>query len=199
MLNQTLSATLRILFFQAGPQDFPYDARIARWLIPAAIAASVCYSMLMNSFAASLLLSVVGVLTLGITTQAVLRVRHLEPRFQQTFHSLLATDALLNLMVIPSMSQMVPSINAMIAAASDSSGATQAATQQLIEQPPPLATLVTMVVLIWSAAVSVKIYREAAELRMPFGIAIAIGILIMVKLFGNAVASVVLYLMGLGH
>lgn len=199
MLNQTLSATLRILFFQAGPQDFPYDARVARWLIPAAIAASTCYSMLLYSFAGSLILSVVGVMTLAVTTLAILRVRHLESRFQQTFHSLLATDALLNLIVIPSMSQMLPAINAMIAAASDTSDGTQVASQQLIEQPPPLATLVTMVVLIWSAAVSVKIYREAAELRMPFGIAIAIGILIMVKLFGNAVASVVLYLMGLGH
>jgi len=180
--------TLQILFFRAGPQDFPYDPRLT-WTIPVlAVAANAAFLALVLPIGTSIGIAVAMVGMLALYTRTVLQARNLSNRFAQTLNALLATDVVLKLAMLPAFYSLAPKL------------AELAAHPEWWSDPdkmalPPLAALTTDVVSIWSFAVSANIYRHAANVGIPAGVLVALLALI-VLVIGTTFASVFVRVLG---
>ncbi len=110
MLTQVASVTLRLLFFRAGPEDFPYsgDQRLSAACIALAVIASATMMALLVPLPLALFGAVVNVGFLALLTRTTLAARKLGARFQQTFNSLVITNGLLTLAMVPFMAQIAP-------------------------------------------------------------------------------------------
>lgn len=170
-----------MLFFRAGPQDFPHDGRLALLVPLLAIAGNILFLSAVLPPAVSAVIGVTMVLLLGLFTRAVLRARKFLPRFQQTFNSLLVTDLALKLAMLPAFHQLAPRL------------AEIAQHPELLNDPDKLAlpggaVLIANLVSYWSLAVSTNIYRQAAEVNVFLGLLLTILALIIL-LFGTGIAS----------
>jgi hypothetical protein len=167
MLSQVLNASLRILTFRAGPQDFPYAPRLGGRV--AFLAAAV--NVIVFGIAAPLPLAMVAVAAtmagLALVTHGALRARELSNRFQQTFGALLVTTTILNVLLLPALLQVAPLLR------------TIADNPQLMEHPESLrvpagAAFLLNLVNVWSFAVSAPIIRHAVDARLWVGVLIAL-------------------------
>ena len=173
-----------MLFFRAGPQDFPHSDVLARVVPLLAIAGNV---LLIGAVLPPLLataIAVTMVLVLAIYTRGLLRARGMLNRFQQTLNSLLATDFALKIVMIPAFHQLAPKLIEL------------AAKPELLSDPDKLIlpqgpALVANLVSYWSFAVSANIFRHAAGVSIFSGILLTILALFFV-LFSTAVTSGVL-------
>jgi len=110
MFASVFAATLRILFFRAGPQDFPYDPR------PPLTIACMAFGVLANAAILGLMLppglallsSAVNIALLALFTRLSLTMRKLDNRFQQTLNALLTTSGALSLLMMPFFAQVAP-------------------------------------------------------------------------------------------
>jgi hypothetical protein len=184
MLANVATATLQMLFFRAGPQDFPYAERliVAIPLLSVAGNALLLGAVLPPALAA--VLAVMMVLVMAAFTRGLLRTRGLLPRFQQTFNSLLTTDLALKLVMIPAFYKLAPKLQEL------------AANPELLSDPekfvlPQGPVLIANLVSYWSFAVSANIYRHAANVHILFGILLTF-IALTLLLFATAVTSGVL-------
>ena len=167
MLSQTATATLRILLFRAGPQDFPYAREMVGVLPAAAIAAYTAVFAAFLSIGAALLISALSVGTLALVTHSLLTARRLANRFQQTYHALLATGIVLTLASIPPTITLAPALKQILAH------------PELLQQPDalqvsPLASLLLNALNLWNFAVYAHIFRHAADTRLFIGVLIAV-------------------------
>ncbi len=181
MLTEVAWRTLQILFFRAGPQDFPYDARLARALPLVAVAGNFLVLAVVLDPALSLVLAVTMVGFLALYTRAVLRARNLLNRFQQTFDALILTDLALKLVMLPAFYLLAPKL------------AEVAQHPELLNDPeklalPPGPVLFANLITYWSFAVSANIYRHAASVGILLGLLLAfLGLMIL--LFSTGIAS----------
>ncbi|MDR3418228.1 MAG: hypothetical protein P4L83_18805 [Nevskia sp.] len=202
MLTQAVWTSLRILAFRAGPEDFPYDpshrltavcvvfgvvanAALASQLAQAAVAAQKLPAM--PSPLALSMLGVATVLAMGLFTQAALRARRLENRFQQTFNALLATSSILALVLVIPVGELRP----FLPVAEEFTRKLQA-NPDLLNNPgnvpefPGWAMLMSMLIpglLVWQFALTAFIYRRAANTQTGGGIFIALLCLLAVTSF----------------
>ncbi|HSW13397.1 MAG TPA: hypothetical protein VLI06_11195 [Solimonas sp.] len=110
MFASVSAATLKILFFRAGPDDFPFDSR------PNLLLACIGFALLSNAAILSLMLPPGVALMAGATNTAMLALftrlslalRKLDNRFQQTFNALLTTSSVLTLLMLPFFAQVAP-------------------------------------------------------------------------------------------
>lgn len=188
MLQSVLLATLNLLLFRAGPQDFPYEPRLTGWLVPIAV--------LVNYFVLSLALppilagaiALAVVIALSFATRLFLRTRRLEERFFQTYHALLAVSSVMTLALMVPFSEVAPELEklaAMDPGASDSPPAIQV---------PAWAAFTMNALNIWNVAVNANIFRHAGNTGVAAGLLVsflvAVGVLVFVLFFASFIAAV---------
>lgn len=186
MLASIVNATLRILTFRAGPQDFPYDPKLTAPLVLLAALATGLQAMPLLPFAGAVAAAIATVAALAMATRFVLRMRQLDARFHQTFAALLATNAVLTLLIVPFASQLAPALHEI------------SANPALIEHPEQMkATLplgVTFLMLLlsfWSLLVNASIFRYAINVSYFAGLMIAFGVALTLQVFVNVIVSLV--------
>lgn len=182
MLASLFSATLRILFFRAGPQDFPYDPRMTAPLAVAAGLANGLMFMQVLPIGAALMMAIAMVGGMALGTRAILRARQLDARFHQTFAALLATNAALTFLLVPFFSQIAPMLREL------------ASHPEILEHPegvklPSGVAFIMNALNLWSFAVTASIFRHAANVSMALGLLIAlliaVGLLFFVAFAGS--------------
>lgn len=162
MLASVSSATLKILFFRAGPEDFPFQA--GRNLLLACIAFAVLANAALLSFlvppGVALAGAAVNTAFLALFTRFALATRKLDNRFQQTFNALLATTGLLTLLMLPFFAKLAP-VLAQIAELlqKDPSLANK---PEMLPTPPSSAMSALMMLGIWQIVVICRIFMRAA-------------------------------------
>lgn len=188
MLSQVLQATLNLLLFRIGPQDFPYHVGLMRTLLVPSLA--IHYAVFVQVLPAPMAAIMAGLLigSLALTTRWLLKLRKLEGRFQQTYNALLASGAVLMAFLAVPFSQVAPQLVA-IATAPDPIAANTSL------QLPTTAALLMNMINFWSFAVSANIYRHAANFNIAFGALAAIVVsflLLLLVVFGGSMAAALL-------
>ena len=174
MPMQAFTATLNILLFRGGPQDFPYstDPQLSRACIAVAIVASGLFFGLSTPPFAALLAGAIAVGGVALFTRVLLRVRHLENRQTQTLNALLAAGSVLLLLMCLPASILMPMMQTYVAQVQQN--------PELANQPdaipkfPVGPALAAEVLSIWFIAVSAHVFRHAANLGFFSGAMIAL-------------------------
>ncbi|MGQ0619184.1 MAG: hypothetical protein ACT4QA_04560 [Panacagrimonas sp.] len=187
MFRTVLIATFNLLLFRIGPQDFPYDPRLTGVLAPTAALVQYAVSMLWvppGLAAASALAMIMG---LAVATHMLLRVRHVETRFMQTYHSLLAVSSLLTLATWLPISELAPEMMKI------SPNAAVTGTDPNVQLPG--GSLFLMFILItWNFIANANIFRHAANLTAGAGLLVALlvwgGVQMFVLFFASAALAI---------
>ncbi len=111
MLASAAAATLKILFFRAGPEDFPFEdgsRRLTLACLGFAVLANTATLSFMVPPLAALAASLVNTGMLALFTRLSLGLRKLDNRFQQTLNALLASSGALTLLMLPFFAQVAP-------------------------------------------------------------------------------------------
>ncbi|QHS10110.1 hypothetical protein [Sinimarinibacterium sp. NLF-5-8] len=187
MFAPILIASLRILGFRAGPQDFPFDERLTTPLVAFAVMANSVIFVQVLPLATSLAMAAAMVAATALMTRSILNARQLGARFTQTFHALLATSALLMLMLAPLFAQMVPVLREVQADPS------------LLEHPESLkmpqgVAFLMNLINFWSFVVTAHIFRHAANIRMWGALLVALLVAVVslfAVMFAGSIAGMV--------
>jgi len=192
MFAQVLAVTLRILGFRAGPQDFPFEPRLTTPLMLFAGLANFLVFAQVLPVASALAMAAAMIGGTALVTRSVLRARDLASRFNQTFNALLATAAVLTLLLLPLFAQVAPALREI------------AAKPELLEQPDalqlPQGVVFAMNLLnFWNFAVTAHIFRHAANVQLWVGVIIALIIAFVVLFFVAFAGTFVGALFGAGQ
>ncbi len=176
MYAQVIAATLRILGFRAGPQDFPFDQRLTPPLMLLAGGANALLFVQVLPLPTALLMAAAMVGGTALVTRSILRARSLAERFNQTFDALLATSLALTLLMLPLFAQVAPLLREF------------AGKPELLEQPdalklPQVVVFMMNLVNFWNFAVTAHIFRHAANVPLWVGVLIAVIVAFIVLFF----------------
>lgn len=189
MLTQVARATLRILLFRAGPQDFPFDPGLSRVLVPLSILVYFLRAAITLPPVLAIVAAIITVFALSFSTRTMLRLRQVENRYDQTFHALLATSSVISALVILPTAKLKPQILQI------------AQHPELVNNPetmlPPGLALSLLLLLTWGFVVTASIYRQAASFRMPIAVLAALLISISLEVFVNLATSTIGSVFGL--
>jgi hypothetical protein len=176
MFAQALSATLRILIFRAGPQDFPYSPKLG--LTIGCIAFTVLVNALITGVVApladALLTGLVMVGSIALITRMVLKSRGIMNRFQQTFNALQTTNGLLLLAMFPAIVVLTPLMIDFFKQVN--------ANPELVNHPdqwpqfPVWAMLLIDAAGLWQLVVTAYIFRQAANAGVLGSIFMVLGL-----------------------
>ena len=191
MFSQALGVALRILAFRAGPQDFPYSPQLPQVIVPLAVLANYLVFVQALPPLMSLLMAVTAVAGLALVTRGLLRARTLDNRYNQTLSALLACSAILSLMLLPPFTQVAPVLLKV------------AANPQLMDHPEALqlpqgAAFLMNLLNIWNFAVTVYIFRQAANVGTGLGVLITVFATLAVAFLVVFSASIASMLLGAG-
>ena len=182
MIGNALRLTLHILLFRAGPQDFPFDPLLTRFLLPFGVLANyaVFAMVLPPGLAVAMAAAMIG--GVAIATRLILRARQLDGRFMQTWHSLLACTGTLTLLLIPPFAQIAPEFSRL-------AENPELAAQNNPVQLPAGPSFIMNILNVWNFAVTAHIYRHAANVNLWIGallaLLVAISTLMFVVFFGS--------------
>jgi hypothetical protein len=181
MFNETLSAAVRILFFRAGPQDFPYASGIRPvLLLLGAVSNAIMFAQVLPPAMAGGI-AVAMIAGMALVVRWTLRLRNLGNRFQQTFDALLATNILLTLALLPPFAHIAPQLMDLTKH------------PEMLQNPdavklPALPVLLMNVINFWNFAVTAHIFRHAANVNLWVGFVIAFvaaGIMLFIGVVGG--------------
>lgn len=181
MFQSIVNATLSLMLFRAGPQDFPFHPPLTGVLVPLTALANywVLASALPPVMAAAVALAVV--IGMAYATRMLLRIRSLPERFMQTYHSLLAVSTVTTLMLWLPFSEVAPEMQRL---AQDPDAVSNGVAPQI----PGWAAVSMNLINIWSFAINANIFRQAGGLGMGMGLIVAIlmtfAVLLLVLVFG---------------
>ncbi len=147
-MYELLSLIFGICIFKKGPQDIPASNVLIRLLIP--VYAVISFLMLLlntNWYSAILQVGVEIALILGLSW-AILLIGNQSARYQQTVCALMATEALISFIALPSMAT-------------------------LIGQGAGLAYIAIVLLMVWHWAVSGHIFSHALGRPLVFGLAVS--------------------------
>lgn len=166
MFNEALSATVRILFFRAGPQDFPYANGLRPiLLLLAAVSNTLMFAQVLPpAMAVGIAVAMIG--GMALVVRWTLRLRNLSNRFQQTFDSLLATSILLTLALLVPFTQIAPQLM-------DLTKHPEALQNPDAVKLPAIPVLLMNMLNFWNFAVTAHIFRHAANVKLWVGFVIA--------------------------
>jgi hypothetical protein len=187
MFSQALTATLRMLFFRAGPQDFPFAAALTPALLALATAANTLLFLQVLPASMALGIALAMVSAMALVTRTILRLRSVASRFQQTFNSLLATTAVLTLALLPPFTQVAPQLLEL------------AKHPELLSNPdavklPAVPVFVMNLLNFWNFGVTAYIFRHAANVNLWTGLLIAFiaaGIMLFIGVIGGTIFGAV--------
>lgn len=182
MFNQAFWISLRILIFRAGPQDFPFDTgkTLSRACLALAVVAYGLFWMVVTPPLAALAIALVTVAAMALVTRAALRLRKLPERFQQTFNTLLAINALLTLAMIPAFARLAPPLIELFQSLQQH--------PELADQPekwPQLsggASAVLNVLGFWQLAVTARVFAQASNGNVFSGVLLALLAMLAISL-----------------
>lgn len=167
MFLQALNVALRTLVFRAGPQDFPYSPQLTQVVVPLALLANyLVFAQVLPAFM-SLAMALAAVAGMALVTRGLLRSRGLESRYNQTFNALLLCGGLLTVLLVLPFSQIAPALLQL------------AQNPELMSDPEALqvpqgAAFLMNVLNIWNFAVTVYIFRSAANTGTGLSLLIAV-------------------------
>lgn len=195
MISEAFRVSLRILFFRAGPQDFPFDPtpNLSRICVAFAVAVFAAWWAVVLPVPSALLAAVVTVFSMWAVTRATLNLRKLNNRLQQTVNALLLTNALLTLAMLPPFAALAPPMIELFGKL-----AKDADLMNHPEQWPPMpqgAGLLIDVLGIWQLVICSRVYGQAADTGAFGGVLIALLAMIAMSLF-VAAASPLLAVFG---
>jgi hypothetical protein len=165
MYSQALRVALQLMLFRGNPADFPYSSTATRMAALFSFAAVVLLMSPALPLPVAMATGLGGVAGLAFFTRQLLRANKLENRFAQLFAAQAVVGGLFALAMWPAFASMAP---AMLAVMND---------PQLLErlsqgdspalEVPQWAALCSDVLFFWNLAVSVRINRLGADLRLP--------------------------------
>lgn len=181
MFQSVLNATVNLLLFRIGPQDFPYDINLTRVLVPtAALANYAVLAMALNPVVAAAM-SIAVVMGTAMAAHLILRARKLEARFMQTYHAMLAVSTVLTLALVLPFAQIAPELEKLAQNPEAMDGATL--------DIPGWAALTMNGLNIWNFVVNAHILRHAAGVGIGGGLLMALlvafGVLMFVLFFAT--------------
>lgn len=161
MFSRLVLTTFDILMLKRGPQDLPASQTLTVGILLAYFGLN--FGLLNTGLPAgqAAVHAFLSVAVLGAFTQAVLKWRKLEARFQQTLLGLLVTGFVLGLLTIAPMQALQPFLDAL---------AQMQEGDELLVQPPGWAILIYAVAGIWHLIVMAHIFRHALETTLGRGI-----------------------------
>ena len=194
MFSTVARTTLNLLLFRAGPEDFPYAPQLTRVLLP--LAALINYALLVQALPPllAMAMALAVVIATGLATRTLLRIRGMEARFIQTYHSLLAVNCVLTLALWLPFSEIAPQL------------------QELSKNPEAMeagadfkiagwAALMMNLLNIWNFVVNAHIFRRSANFGFGVGVLVAMLVSLAVLafvLFFATFATAVLEMFGGG-
>lgn len=169
MFNQAFHATLQILLFRKGPEDFPYaaDGSLDKACSALGIIATALLFGIVQPLPLALFDGAVATVAVSLYVRLVLRLRGLEARQQQTRNALLASGSLLMLVMWLPMSVVMPVMTAFmesVAAAQQAAGpdaAPPTISADQLPQVPMLPGLLLDLLGLWFAASATHVLRQA--------------------------------------
>jgi hypothetical protein len=190
MFASVLTATINLLTFRAGPQDFPYSQTLTPWTMAFAVAANLSVFAQIIPLPLALVMALTMVFGLALVARVLLRARQLEPRYNQTLNSLLVTGGVLTLALAPLFASVAPLLREL------------ASNPELMNQAEkmkfPQGTMFLMNLLnFWNFAVSASIFRQAANVNILFGLLIALIAALSVMFFVIVFTSLIGGILGL--
>jgi len=180
LFQQAAAVTLRILLFRAGPQDLPFSAELTRIVAGLMIAAAWLQYQLTLTPGTAAIHAVATLAVWVVFTRALLQMRGLLNRFQQTVTALLATTLAITLLLLAPLSALAPH---MIKLAENP--------ELMRTQPlPALPAFAVLVLSVWNFVVSANIYRHALDVRPALGAAAALVAALITVTLSSAITSI---------
>lgn len=192
LLQSVFSATLNLLLFRAGPQDFPYEPQLTGWLVPLAALANYFVLSLALPPVLGAAVAIAMVMALSFGTRLYLRARQLDARFMQTFHALLAVNIVMTLALMAPFAEIAPELQRV---AASQPGPTDPLPELHI---PTWAAVMMNLLNIWNFAVNAHVYRNAGNASLAGGLLVALLVAVGVLMFVLMFASFAGALLGLG-
>lgn len=191
MFLQALNAALRILVFRAGPQDFPYSPQLTQAVVTLAVVANYLVFVQLLPPALNLVTGLATAGSMALVMRGVLRNRGLESRSNQALNAWLLCSALLTLLMAIPFNQIGPPLMEQIKA-----------NPQLVSNPEAVKiaagpALMIDLLFIWGFAMSVHIFRNAANVGIGVGLLITLFAANAV-FFGILLSSSLMRALGLG-
>lgn len=167
MLSNVFSATLQVVLFRGGPQDFPFlPNQMATLCVLGGTPVFLVYSMALSPLLAGVM-AAATVLGLMMATRGLLKARGMEARFTQTYHTLLCASGFLTLLMAPAFAQVAPKL------------AEIAANPEALQgpEPPQLPggpVLIMNLLNIWNFLVTAHVFRHACNTGFALGLLFAL-------------------------
>ncbi|WP_293368694.1 hypothetical protein [Nevskia sp.] len=207
MFNQAFHATLQILLFRKGPEDFPYsaDGRLNMACTALGIVATALMLGMLDPPLVALANALVATATVGFYARFLLRMRRLEARYQQTRNALLAVGSTLMLLMLIPAANVVPALPVMekisqaLATSNgvvDANGALPGLTPEQIAQVPRFHILAIYLLGLWFAASAAHILRGATGVPRIAAALMAILLISNVQVAMLIVGSLLLLIIG---
>lgn len=176
MFSIVASTTLNLLLFRAGPEDFPYVPALTRVLVP--LAALINYALLVQALPPllAMAMALAVVMATGLATRTLLRIRGVEARFMQTFHSLLMVNSVLTMALWLPFSEIAPQLQEL----SKNPEAMEAGAQLKVSG---WAALMMNALNIWNFVVNAHIFRRSANFGFGGGLLVAMLVAMAVLMF----------------
>lgn len=161
MLASVSSATLKILLFRAGPEEFPYDPgrNLTLACLGFGVLANAALLLFLMPPLAALFGGIANVGFLALFTRLTLAARKLDNRFQQTFNALVVSGAVLTLLMVPFFAKLAP-VLAQIAELL-AKNPELAKHPEKLPTPPSMPIMVLMMLGTWQIAVISRIFLLA--------------------------------------
>ncbi|KAF3982560.1 MAG: hypothetical protein HFP81_02495 [Methylococcales symbiont of Hymedesmia sp. n. MRB-2018] len=147
-MYELLSLIFGICIFKKGPQDIPASNTLIRLLIPVYATISFLILILNTSWATTVMQVAVEILLIMGLSWAILLIADKPAHYQQTVCALMATDALISFIALPSMAT-------------------------LTTQNSDLAYIAILLLMVWHWAVSGHIFSHALDRPLLFGLAVS--------------------------
>lgn len=193
MLAQAFQATLQILLFRAGPEDFPYaeDGRYDRPCQALGVIATAALFGLVQPLPLAIIDGLVATAIVSVYVRLVLRLRGLDARVQQTRNALLASGSLLLLALAIPMATVMPVMMGFLDTLSEAqkasgSGAAPALTPEQMPQIPVFQGVLIDLLGLWFAASLTHVLARAT------GIPRFAAAMMALLLIGNTIVAMVL-------
>lgn len=143
-----LSLVFGICIFKKGPQDIPASEVLIKLLIPVYAIISFLILILNTGWVNAALQVIVEIVLIFGLSWAILSIANQSARYQQTVCALVATDALISFIALPSMAT-------------------------LVGQGAGLALIAILLLMLWHWVISGYIFSQALERPILFGLAVS--------------------------
>lgn len=191
MFLQALNAALRILIFRAGPQDFPYSPQLPQVVVPLAVLANYLVFAQLMPAPMGLVMAAASVGGLALVVRGLLRARALENRYNQTINALLLCTAIQTALLALPLGDLIPALQRL------------SENPELIRDPEALgmprgAAWLFNLIYIWNFAITVFVFRQAANIGTGLGLLLSVFAAVAVAFFAAVWGGLAGALLGIG-